>query len=502
LPDNATSPTDRTPRTILVVDDEEAGRFVKLQILRRAGFDVMEASTGREALEIVRRESPDLVILDVHLPDMSGFEVASTLKRETGSPALQILQVSSTSITSADRVKALSSGADAYLAEPIEADVMLATVKGLLRVRHAETRLAAALERERAAREEAEKANRLKDEFLAGLSHELRTPMNAIMGWIWQLRHSTLSEQGRERALASLERNTKLQTQLINDLLDVSRISRGKMQLSMMVVDVESVVEAAADSLRQSAANKMVELHVLTEPAVVCGDPVRLQQVITNLLNNAVHFTQAGGRIDLTMETQGSMLGVQVRDTGSGIAEDFLPFVFDKFRQADSGMARQHGGLGVGLAIVKDIAELHGGTVSVLSAGVGRGATFLVCLPLADQPTIDLQRRVGERPILTGLRVLVVDEDEDNRANLTMALEASGATVRGVPSRDAAVSAAASTKFDVVFGEQLPDVPNVPTFNGPGNEVTDANGGEREAAPIKPGTLISTIARTLTAANA
>ena len=220
------------PATILVVDDQDAGRFVKVQTLRRSGFIVIEAATGTDTLSLIASERPDLVVLDVNLPDMSGFDVTRRIRQsETGPPTLQILQVSNTAVENEDRVRGLEQGADVYLTEPVDGTVLVATVQALLRVRRAETALADALQGERNARELAEQANRLKDEFIATLSHELRTPLNALMGWIWQLRNATLDEPARERALDSIERNARMQAQLINDLLDISRASKGKLQL-------------------------------------------------------------------------------------------------------------------------------------------------------------------------------------------------------------------------------------------------------------------------------
>jgi two-component system, sensor histidine kinase len=417
------------PPLILVVDDEDAGRFVKLQILMRAGFRVIDTATGQGALELARRQNPDLVLLDVNLPDISGFEIAARLKAEATPPAVQVIQVSHTAITTADRVRSLGAGADAYLVEPIDSDVLVATIRAHLRVRNVERELAAAAIREQAARKEAERANSLKDEFLAGLSHELRTPMNAILGWIWQLKHSTPSEAARERALASLERSAKLQNQLINDLLDVSRISKGKMHLELRVLDISQAIETAADTARHLADANGIELAVDAPSALVCGDSVRLQQVFTNLLTNAVQFTPAGGRVEIVGSAGPSSVTAAVRDNGAGIAASFLPHVFDKFRQAESGLSRQHGGLGVGLSITREVVALHDGEVEATSDGPGRGATFSVTLPLASTSVQRLQAVHPGEPILRGLRIAIVEEDALQRTLLSTTLEASGARV-------------------------------------------------------------------------
>jgi DNA-binding response OmpR family regulator len=280
------------PAKILVVDDEDAGRFVKTQTLRRAGFHVLEAATGSDALALAASERPDLVVLDVNLPDISGLEVARRLRVPESAPqAPQILQISNTAVTAADRVRGLEHGADVYLTEPVESGVLVATVNALLRVRQAETALAAALDGERKARQIAEHASRLKDEFIATLSHELRTPLNALMGWIWQLRHTSLTEEARQRALDSLERNARMQAQLINDLLDVSRASKGKLQLEMRLVNLQDVVTDALEFEREAVERQ--ELQPSTGRQCGSRDLARLQQIVTNPVTNAVQFTRA-----------------------------------------------------------------------------------------------------------------------------------------------------------------------------------------------------------------
>jgi signal transduction histidine kinase len=411
---------------ILVVDDEEAGRFVKVQTLRRAGFTVSEAATGNAALGLVESEAPDLVVLDVNLPDISGLEVTRRIRaRETGPPTLQILQISNTAVSPADRVAGLEHGADVYLVEPVEGDVLVATVQSLLRVRRAEAALAAALEGERHARELAEQANRLKDEFIATLSHELRTPLNALMGWIWQLRNATLSPASESRALDSIERNARMQAQLINDLLDVSRASRGKLQLVMRVVELNAVVAAAIESVAESIAQKGIRLDSKLSPVYVAGDEARLQQVVTNLLTNAVQFTPNGGRISVTLSAENDDAVIGVEDTGAGIDPAFLPHVFEQFRQGEGGLSRKHGGLGLGLAVVKQLVELHSGTASVTSQGVGRGATFAIRLPRASRP----EEQRASHLLLEDLRILIVTNAGNDSAALRDMLESSGARV-------------------------------------------------------------------------
>jgi signal transduction histidine kinase len=237
---------------------------------------------------------------------------------------------------------------------------------------------------EQAARNSAEAAGRIKDEFLATLSHELRTPLTAILGWARMLRGSSFDQDTAAHALEVIERNAKSQQQLIEDILDVSRVITGKLQLDVRPVDLVPVIEAATDTVRPAAEAKGIRLEAALrpEPHVISGDPVRLQQVVWNLLSNAVKFTPAGGRVTVRLERSDTHVEIAVSDTGGGISPEFLPFVFDHFRQADSTTTRQYGGLGLGLAIVRHLVEMHGGTVSVESGGPGQGATFTIQLPL------------------------------------------------------------------------------------------------------------------------
>ena len=239
------------------------------------------------------------------------------------------------------------------------------------------------LREQKAAREEAERANRIKDEFLAVLSHELRTPLNPILGWIKLLQTGKLNATQMQKALTTIERNAQLQTQLIDDLLDVSRILRGKLTLNAVPVDLAMVIEAAIDTVRLSAEAKSIQIETaLDRIETVLGDPGRLQQIVWNLLTNAVKFTPDHGQIKIRLTSTGTHAQIQVMDTGRGIAPDFLPQVFERFQQADSSTMRQFGSLGLGLAIARQLVELHGDTIQAESAGEGQGATFTVRLPL------------------------------------------------------------------------------------------------------------------------
>jgi hypothetical protein len=293
------------------------------------------------------------------------------------------------------------------------------------------------LVREQAARGEAEKANQVKDEFLAVLSHELRTPLNAIVGWAHLLRSpGSLPPEQVTRGLEAIERNATIQTQIVSDVLDISRITSGKIRLSPRRVDVRDVVTAAVDTTRLAAEAKQIDLRVTLppDPQFVWADADRLQQVLWNVLANAVKFTPKGGRVEATLAVRDSRVELTVRDNGIGIGPEFLPHIFESFRQADSSSSRTHGGLGLGLAIVKRIVELHGGQVDAQSEGEGRGTAVTVTLPVLSVTGSDAAARSSGAPAATqldGISVLLVEDHADSRELLTAMLEGLGAVVYG-----------------------------------------------------------------------
>lgn len=324
------------------------------------------------------------------------------------------------------------------------------------------------LESERAARAEVERSSRMKDEFLATLSHELRTPLNAILGWAQLLRTAQGQDEITEGAQI-IERNARVQTQIIEDLLDMSRITSGKIRLDVQRVDIGAVVQSAVDTVRATASTKGIRLQIVLDPLAgpVAGDPNRLQQVFWNLLTNAIKFTPKGGRVQVLLERVNSHIEVSVIDSGEGIAPEFLPYVFDRFRQADASTTRRHGGLGLGLAIVKQLIELHGGTVRVKSAGVGAGSTFTVMLPLTaihSEPARDPERQhpkvASSVPLLPdtcveieGLRVLVVDDEPDARALVKRFLEECKAVVTVAGSASEALKRIKADPPDVLISD-------------------------------------------------
>jgi PAS domain S-box-containing protein len=327
------------------------------------------------------------------------------------------------------------------------------------------------LSSEKLARSEAERANRLKDEFLATISHELRNPLNAIMGWAHMLRLGKLTEANAERAVETIYRNAKSQAQLVADLLDVSRIISGKLRLDVRTVDLIYIINAAIDSIRPAAEAKGIRLQTLLDPAAgpISGDADRLQQIVWNLLTNAVKFTAKGGRIQVKVQRVDSHAEIVVSDSGVGISKEFLPYVFDRFRQADASITRTHGGLGLGLSIVRQLVDLHGGSVSVHSEGEGKGTTFTITLPFVgvvnNQNEAESVHPQSEEvisfdglPSLQGLKVLVVDDEADTRELIREVLKECGSEVITSNSAADALIALEEHKPDILISDLgMPD---------------------------------------------
>ncbi|BAU10693.1 putative PAS/PAC sensor protein [Leptolyngbya sp. NIES-3755] len=310
-------------------------------------------------------------------------------------------------------------------------------------------------EAEHAAREQAEAANRIKDEFLAVLSHELRTPLSPILGWTKLLRSGKVAPENQDKALATIERNAQLQTQLIEDLLDVSRILRGKFTLEVQPVNLSGVITAAIETVRLAAEAKKIEIAAILEASpCVLGDAARLQQVVWNLLSNAVKFTPESGRIQIRLIQTERSATIQVTDTGKGIDAEFLPYVFDRFRQADSATTRRFGGLGLGLAIVRQIVELHGGIVRAESKGEDQGSTFTVTFPLQATIEPDCSAPTPVHSLdLEGIRILVVDDEPDSRDFVAYVLESAGAQIQCAGSAIEAIKILAQNQSDLLVSD-------------------------------------------------
>ncbi|MBC1221346.1 PAS domain S-box protein [Nostoc sp. UCD121] len=330
------------------------------------------------------------------------------------------------------------------------------TVLNITQQKQAEAQREQLLRQEQAAREAAERANRMKDEFLAVLSHELRTPLNPILGWAKLLQSPLVNSDKLQQGLSAIERNAKQQAQLVEDLLDISRIIRGKLVLSFGAIDLSEPIAAALETVRLAAEAKAIQLEVLLDPSVgqVRGDADRLQQVVWNLLSNAIKFNSTGGRVTVQLTSVDRYAQIQVSDTGKGIQPGFLPHVFELFQQQDSSTTRSFGGLGLGLAIARQVVEAHGGTITAVSTGEGLGATFTVQLPLMPIPSPDAPDYLNNQtPNLENLRAIVVDDEADSLELVKVVLEQEGATVRAVSSATEALRLLTQAQFDLLISD-------------------------------------------------
>ncbi|MEJ7698818.1 MAG: ATP-binding protein [Pyrinomonadaceae bacterium] len=343
---------------------------------------------------------------------------------------------------------------------------LISTARDITNRREAEREREELFKREQAARKEAEIANRMRDEFLATVSHELRAPLNSILGWARLLEKGKLDDATSKKAITTIVRNSEAQNRLIEDLLDVSRIISGKLRLEVMTIKPINVVESALETVRPAAEAKGIKLEIKEDADVshISGDPNRLQQVIWNLLSNAIKFTPNEGEVALEIERTDDFVEIRVKDSGVGIKEEFLPHVFDRFRQADASSIRKFGGLGLGLAIVRHITEMHGGTVSARSQGENQGSTFTVKLPLVAPPreaeeteiqkldkSTDLETKLSLS--LDGLLILVVDDEEDTRQLLVQSLTFYGATVETADSAEEALTAIEDKNPDLLVSD-------------------------------------------------
>lgn len=571
----------RAETSVLVVDDNPATRYATSRVLRAAGHAVLTAATGLEAIAIAVAERPDVVVLDINLPDIDGFRVCRELRSRPETRDIPVIYLSATFVDDLDKVQGLNAGADGYLTHPVEPPVLVSTIGAFLRARRAEhavqesearfkavfehalngiallsdglifvdvnpamctllgrsradivgrhlsvfsltdqsldgpemraaldtvgqwrgvapllnaegrhielewsisthafpdvrlaivtdvtERLAAEAERERQlaserqARVDAEYGNRVKDEFLAALSHELRTPLNAIVGFSRVLHSLPLiaGDSDARKAVDAIERNAWVQAQLISDLLDISRITSGKLELDRQPMGPAEAVQSALTSIQGAARAKRITISSVLDADIspILWDPSRFQQVVWNLVDNAVKFSHVGGAVDVRLQQTPSSVELEVRDQGRGISAEFLPHVFDRYRQEDSTSRRGHGGLGLGLAIVRQLVMAHGGTVTASSRGEGHGATFLVTLPrnTADELTsASAQSSVSAPVSLEGLNVLIVDDNDDARVLLRRVLCEASATVVDVASALAAMHALERFSPDILLSD-------------------------------------------------
>lgn len=432
---------------ILNVDDSEGARYAKSRILTRAGFRVIEAADGNSALLRAREDKPDLVLLDVKLPDINGFEVCRLIKADPETRAVLVLQTSASYIGVADKIRALEGGADNYLFEPIEPEELVANVKALLRLGQVEREL--------------RDVDRRKDEFLATLAHELRNPLGPIRNAVELLcRLDPNVPERQDKARQTILRHTGHLVRLVEDLLDVARISKGKITLHEERVELNTFIGSARESVAHIAESRNQRLDV-TLPAHevwLSGDHVRLAQIVGNLLHNAFKFTPPGGVVKLSAEVSGQEIVIRVADNGIGIAAGKLDYIFDLFAQDGFTPDRVQDGLGIGLSLVRTLVTLHHGTVSASSAGVDQGSVFEVRLPIeAVGSGADSAAAAGSDA--AAARILVVDDNVDAADMLAELLGIGGHDVKVAYNGQQALERAAEFKPNYVFLDiGLPDM--------------------------------------------
>ncbi len=460
---------------LLVVDDEESLRITTAAILEKEGYVVDTASSGDEAIALLQETDYDLVLTDLHMEYGDGLSVLTQIRRYAPL-TISVVLTGFASVESA--IAALQEGAYDYLVKPCDIDNMRHTIRRGVdhrRLMLAEQKARADLEqlnrdleeriKERTAQltklnDELAEANRAKDVFLATLSHELRTPLTPVVGWIKLLRSGNLDGKSVTQALDAIERNAWLQSRLIDDLLDTSRIATGKLHFEPQPSDLNVAVNAALETVKASASSRKINLDVkLNEsPLVVMGEPVRLQQIVTNLISNAVKFTESGGSVTVSTTGETGVARLVVKDTGIGISPDFLPHVFDRFRQADGSTSRMHGGLGLGLAIAHALTKMHGGKLDVESEGVGKGAKFTLEISFAPQAPKAPQPESNRRNSLSGMDVLIVEDSEDTLALLSAIFGQEGANVTTATSAEQALDQVVENRPDLIISDiGMPD---------------------------------------------
>lgn len=434
---------------ILNVNDHDGARYTVSRVLARAGFEIVEARTGTEAIDVARQRQPRLVVLDIKLPDTSGLDVCRLLKSDPETSHIKVLHTSAVFISTAFKVKSLESGADGYLAHPFEPEELIAIARSLLRLGEAEQDL-------RDVADDLREANSRIHQFLAMLSHELRNPLSAIASGLALLDRYDVRDVGEQSTRVMLRRQTDNLRRMVDDLLDVARVTQGKIEPHWEIVDLRALLRRVADTARRTRVDaRLQQLVVATgdEPLLVRADPVRLEQVFTNVLDNASKYTPDAGRVDVSVQRlDDGCVRIDVQDNGSGIAQNALPKVFDLFEQADVPLSRSKGGLGVGLTLVRTLVELHGGHVEAHSAGINKGTRIEVTLPLAQESDQLAPACDGDAPGQDDRRrVLIVEDNVDAQQALKLLLEAWGHEVHVADDGAAGIDAILALMPDVAF---------------------------------------------------
>jgi signal transduction histidine kinase len=450
---------------ILIVDDSPANLLAYEGLLGRLGQPLFKANSGSEALRLAAENDFAVVVMDVMMPDLDGFDTTARLRNDRRSHDVPVIFVTAGSEDRAWTARAYDVGAIDMVYKPIDPAVLLGKVGALVGVyqRAEAARLAeAAIAREQAMRQAAEAANRQKDEFLLTLSHELRTPLTAIIGWAEMLRANKMDAEQSRQAIDTILRAARTQEQLVDDLLEVGRISAGKFSVARDLVDWSDVVKTTSMALTPTAAKRKIAVRVdVAERVLVYGDATRLAQVVWNLLSNGVKYAQpSGGFLEIVLRSAGTHVELVVSDDGIGIEPDFLPQVFERFRQADGSRSRLHSGLGLGLAIVRHIVTAHGGTVTAASEGLHRGARFTVRLPIAEARANETPRNTNRHATIpleaspfTEMRILLVEDDADARELLSVILTGEGAFVTAVTSAREGLAELAASRYDLIISD-------------------------------------------------
>jgi signal transduction histidine kinase len=468
---------------VLVVDDNQANLTAMEAVLASLDVDVTKAASGEDALKHLLQQDFAVVLMDIQMPGLDGFETTELIRQRDRTRHTPIIFVTAifTDDNSAQRAYAL--GALDFIRKPFDEGVLRAKVSALvghyrqvalielqaeaLRAKQREA------DREHVAREAAEAANRAKDDFLAVLSHELRAPLNSILGWSSHLQSQPDLPPKALKGIETIARSAQAQSKIIDDLLDVSQIVAGKLQLEPAAVDLQSVTQSALASMLPAAMARRIRFDLTVDPGsyATAGDARRLEQLVGYLLSNAVKFSDEGATVGVMLLRSETGFRLRVKDAGAGIGPEFLPHLFDRFRQKDGSRTRRYGGLGIGLAVARHLAELHGGSLEAFSAGVGTGAEFVLTLPAGDPHGAGVASAPTERSAtapsatvtagttpLVGLRLMVVDDDEDMRILSETILQEAGATVVTAASAAEALAAFEREPFDVLVSDLgMPD---------------------------------------------